>query len=581
MLIYELFLKNKDETDTLPGESIPCKKVYAKLEKDQCLVVLDPKTIDEYGQKFAPDSSQIQIALNMPLLNQKSVGLPDHRTGSNSKPPYIVIFGLIKGAKIDLSMKGYLESGSKGSLSYEFDLQEGKEKLNASNDLLMRLEESKYLHEGVTLFDKYVNEGLISNASLFKASAFLKISEAFKDYCFSRNLKNILEANKKKIPFRLVVLPMSMLNSGKPVECLGDKCESETETTKIDAFAFPMNSYANKPVIDKYSKFISYDDEAFAINCNREEAFYESLGIGDQSIEKIKMPQGFQISGLNWYFMSLTENAFFEKKNTGIYEQLKHVYKKLTEDKSTVPELSQLKIICTDKSNAKIEVLLDENVTIDQLAKNFKFNQPVADYSPPMAFEDVLLDKNQKGKIIWSFYIGAIRSTLIGINIDWSFLLALITKQIRKRLFKWIEELPNCNEATDFFKKSEFCFKILQNLEACDVNPFERYAYGIGQIVGEYLQYKRRTNEITNSTYDIMTYTKYDREKLRFVYQKVVLGLFLSKKYDSQGKAVEDEIANLLPKEEIDDDHSEVDYSYFFYKGLFENLRGVKNEPRT
>jgi len=30
-----------------------------------------------------------------------------------------------------------------------------------------------------------------------------------------------------------------------------------------------------------------------------------------------------------------------------------------------------------------------------------------------------------------------------------------------------------------------------------------------------------------------------------------------------------------MPKDEIDDAKSDADFSYFFYKGLFEKLRGV------
>jgi len=103
----------------------------------------------------------------------------------------------------------------------------------------------------------------------------------------------------------------------------------------------------------------------------------------------------------------------------------------------------------------------------------------------------------------------------------------------------------------------------------------EEYAYRIGKIAGEYLNYKRTTRETSNSLYDIMTYTKYDRERLRFVYQKISIGIFLSKKLDTQGQGLVQAIADLMPKDEIDDAKSDTDFSYFFYKGLFEKLRGV------
>jgi hypothetical protein len=101
------------------------------------------------------------------------------------------------------------------------------------------------------------------------------------------------------------------------------------------------------------------------------------------------------------------------------------------------------------------------------------------------------------------------------------------------------------------------------------VNKNEEYAYKIGVIAGKYVKFKREKKEANNSTNDILTYSKYDRERLRFVYQRVGIGVSLSKVNTDD---ISQSIKNELPKEEIDDTQAHEDYSYFFYKGAFENL---------
>jgi hypothetical protein len=66
-----------------------------------------------------------------------------------------------------------------------------------------------------------------------------------------------------------------------------------------------------------------------------------------------------------------------------------------------------------------------------------------------------------------------------------------------------------------------------------------------------------------------LAYSKYDREHLRFVYKRVGIGLNLSKvNTDDLSKSIKTD----TPKDEIDDAQANEDYSYFFYKGVFENL---------
>ncbi len=586
MLIYELFLKNKDVEGEGIGDAIPCKKVYAKRVNDSFFVELDQKSIDEYGKKVLPEAEKLQVLLNLPLMNQMTVGLPNHATGSNSKPPYISLYGVLKGKKLEISIKGRQQDASKGTMSISFDLTSAEVIANIAPALTLRIDDGKYFIGNTPLFNEYVSSGIIDREGGFSGKLFERVGKSIIDYCKARHLSDEFKDNRQTISFRLVMLPYSLKDHNTAIVYKGES-EDQTgngngiinaETSRRDAFDFPMDAYASTPIIDKYSKFISYDDQAFTINCNQAESFYETLGVGKKTLEKIKMPTDYPIAGLFWYFIPLFDTMDFQKIGGGIYAQLKQMYAELTMGKKSDYDRAELKIICSKKTQAKIEILLDENLTVNQLAKNFKLGSEFSASSPLMALEDVFLLKNSRGEVVdWVHYISAIRSCISGVGFEKERLLALFTRQVRGKLFEWIGAIPNCYEASAFFKKADFCMNLLitKNNGGKIMDSNEEYAYRIGKIAGEYLNYKRAAKETSNSLYDIMTYPRYDREHLRFVYRRISNGIFLSKKLDTQGQGLVHTIADLKPKDEIDDAKSDADFSYFFYKGVFEKLRGV------
>ncbi len=107
------------------------------------------------------------------------------------------------------------------------------------------------------------------------------------------------------------------------------------------------------------------------------------------------------------------------------------------------------------------------------------------------------------------------------------------------------------------------------------INQNEEFAEKIGQIARIYIEFKQDHDENDNSLSDILTYSKYDREKLRFVVKRVGLGVQLSKIIDASKKDVTKNISRLQPKEEIEDDVASKDYSYFFFKGYYTNMEKV------
>jgi hypothetical protein len=141
---------------------------------------------------------------------------------------------------------------------------------------------------------------------------------------------------------------------------------------------------------------------------------------------------------------------------------------------------------------------------------------------------------------------------------------------IREKLWDWTKGDYRKTNPKTFFEQSEFCLKLLTHdgKKGLIMNKNEEYAYKIGLIAGKYVKFKRDTKEANNSTNDILTYSKYDREKLRYVYRRICLGISLSKTNDNRLE----EITRLTKTEEIEDAKANEDYSYFFYKGVFENL---------
>lgn len=85
-----------------------------------------------------------------------------------------------------------------------------------------------------------------------------------------------------------------------------------------------------------------------------------------------------------------------------------------------------------------------------------------------------------------------------------------------------------------------------------------------------YLEFKKKGASESHSLRDILTYSKYDREKLRFVVSRIGMGVNISKANQNDIDLINDKISKYQPNQEISDSEAYNDYSYFFYKGYFE-----------
>jgi len=564
LLAFELYLKNRENVEEIGKSVVPIKKIFVKVTND-VIVKLDSKTLEHYGVTLDPNGSSFsfQESLAMPPNNLSSVGLPNKGTGANSKKPYIELYGVYDKNKLKLSIAGKGKE-QKETYAYEYNFESNKEAINTQSDLLvLRLDADSYFVDDTLLFDVYRDSNIVTSEGALSFKVFTEVCRAFVSFWKEKIVFEELKKFSRFPSFRIVILPFSLLQQGK-IEYRNDEENSEGESFE-DCFGNLATDYPSKPTIN--AKFFSFDDEAFTINCKTGKDFYQNLGISNVSFPKINLPPDrlIRIAGLEWYFFDLSNASIdFADKGSGIYDQLLNNYNVLSEKPGvSAQKNASLKIICAKRAQAKIEVLLDENLTLEQMKGIFE-RAPDGLKWHPSALE-ILIVENSNRDIIWTDYITAIRHFMNGTYFDRAVLVQRFTYILRKKFWDWLKG----KRTEGFFDKSQFCLSLLTIKEkGSTMDKNEEYAYKIGIIAGKYVKFKRDKNEANNSTKDILTYSKYDRERLRFVYNRVGLGLSLSKVSTDD---INQFIKNNTPKDEIDDTSAYVDYSYFFYKGVFEN----------
>ena len=110
------------------------------------------------------------------------------------------------------------------------------------------------------------------------------------------------------------------------------------------------------------------------------------------------------------------------------------------------------------------------------------------------------------------------------------------------------------------------------------MNNSEEFAYKIGRIAGYYVSFRNNVGDKNMSFKDILTYSKYDRTKLRFVFQRVSQGIRFVKADDEKLKKFDKFLTDNTPdpNNEISDNDESNDYSYFFYSGLATTIGGAQ-----
>ena len=199
-------------------------------------------------------------------------------------------------------------------------------------------------------------------------------------------------------PFLIFLLPSdSKIEYHNKKENRGEDNKKKKELSFIDSFGNTVTRYAFNSTIN--AKFLSFDEKAFTLNCKQRDNFYQNIGIGEESLQHIFLPadQFFNIGGLRWLFMDLN-NIYQEKFNDTRQGIISQLYQNKTLDSlgKTRAEKSLLKIICLRIQQAKQEILIDDNLTMDRMRSIFSNFDSIT--IPYMAFEEALIYKD--GKVV-------------------------------------------------------------------------------------------------------------------------------------------------------------------------------------
>ncbi len=443
MLAYELFHNNKNSPTNDQKSQFPIKKIFYKHNK----ITIDEKKLDGYGSKTTKKTKQLQEWLQMPLntIDVQKLNLPDFRTGSAAVNPYIEVYGYLKTTKLTLSI------GKKSNkIIHTLDFTNNdKISSDPKEKITLKLDKKNYFLNSNTLFSEYVSSGIIDDNGSLNVKVYDKIIRKFLESAKKQKPETINRFNS--VSFRIYILPdNSTIEYQKQT-----KKENSEQTTFTDYFGNTVSEYASTPT--KNTKFLTYDDPAFSINCMKEKNFYKNLGIGDSSLTKVftNKTKTFKISNLDWTFFDL-ENPDFEFKETGkgILTQLYENYRKLSKDKGPTSQ-SQLKVICIREKYAKQELLIDENLTMDKMKNMFSKFEDI----PPSCLEDVLIDKSNENPI-WNTYLYVVKNFLAANKIPKNYLLSHFNKILKQKRYDWIK-LGDKSEQENFFLKSDFCLKHL------------------------------------------------------------------------------------------------------------------------
>ena len=554
MLAYELFLNNKDSSTSNVKKQIPIKKIFYKNNQ----ITLDSKTMKEYGSETTDNTKLLQDWLQMPLntTSDDSLNLPDNRTGTNALNPYIVIKGKLE-IKEQKSKFILLIGSESNYIKHVLDLTNDEIQNKSNKKIKLHLDEEKYLLDSNPLFHEYVDSGIIDKAGILNLKVYDDVIERFFEEA-KKHKPNV--SNHADIPFLIYILP-------------GDSTIKYDESKDVDSNPVSFTDYFNNPSLGyqstptKTTKFLSYYDKAFTINCIQDADFYKNLGIGAASFKKIftNKTQTFTIDHLDWTFIdNANSHSKFNETKNGILAQLYANYI-VTKNKSQ-DNLDGFKIICVQVNKEKQELLIDENLTMPKMEKMFSNIKKIDDI-PKFCF-DILIYKSGQNKI-WTVYLHVLRNFITGQKTPKNYLLSYFNKILRQKITDWVKSRDK-SEPKQFFIKSNFCLQCLCTADyvVTNMDKNEEFAERLGQIANVYVEFKRK-EENNNSLIDILTYPKYDREKLRFIFSRICHGLQSSRLSDVDKNDVTNQIRSLQPAEEIDDDAASKDYSYFFFKGFY------------
>lgn len=558
MLAFELYRKNRESTVNNPNKESLFKKIFYY----NGVATLDIKTCEEYGSRVLDSSRAVQECLQMPLntIEIDELNLPDYATSNVQSPPYIRLYGKIHGGKMEIKIQGKKDKDDtlSGSRTYILDLVTKKTTSLSEGKTIVRVDQKKYTIDGKPLFEKYVESTLIDGNSILNGKACDVVVSALFEAAKS------LDPVKANIPFLVYVLPFD----GK-IGYVGDE-PVKGGPKFIDSFGNKTTHYSNSTT--QNTKFLTYDDPIYTPNCKGRSGFYRNIGIGAESLAKVYVDKRYAtaISGMTWIFVDLNEDV--EPANDigrhGLLAWLKANYDKMKIiTQGNVGADSMMKVMCIKQAKSQQEVLVDENLTMKRLGDMFDGLPDI----PTLCLE-VLIDTSGSGPV-WDTYMDVARRFLSGKRVSRKHLLMFFVRYLAKKGLRWRSDRRSAPEVQKFFARSRFCLLALNKggRKSDHMEVGEHYAESVGRLAKIYVEFKKVIGDGSNSLSDILSYSKYDRDKLRFVVARVGRGIQLTNASDTAKSRLESEMAQLDMRSEIEDAYSHKDYSYFFYRGYYWN----------
>jgi hypothetical protein len=512
------------------------------------------------------------------------LNLPKSMTSTKQENPYVEIRSNLQQSRSQSTLLLRLQRTVKDKenlFQASFDISNDVISIDARQNLRLRIDTKNYYlaskkqPEGMSLFEKYIEAGILTDEYVFSPELFESIATEFFLFVRDKNIQRQDQDRDLSLNFSLYILPLYVLVSNSTIvyqrRIRKKKENSQTPETFSDSFGNLVTAYASDST--RTAKWLSFYEKAFTINCKKRDGFYKDLGIGRESLEHIFLPpdQTFSIGGLKWVFLDLSDiHQRFTETRGGILSQLSDNFKQLNSKGQTKREKSLLKIICYRSQQQKQEILLDDNLTMDRMRRLFSG----LDFKKvPSGALEVLIYKDKK-TILWDDYLYGIRSYLSERQIPKSRLITSFIRILKRKINDWLEQdkKKDIEDVIDFFNRTDFCLKTLstRNTGELVMNVSETFAYKIGTIARLYVNFKNQVKEESHSLRDILIYPKYDKARLQFVYRRISLGINLSKAGEDGMAQIKKDVSNLTPQEEIPDTDAFNDYSYFFYKGYFQ-----------
>ena len=252
LLAYELYLRNKDSGVNVVKREKPIKKIYVLNDN----VVIDTKTLDEYGSSISEKYRILQESLAMPLntSNSSLLNLPDFRTSTNQPNPYVEIRCNLKRSKSHYNVILLLQTtvnDKDNLLQATFDASNNSISIQGDKDIRLRIDTQNYeiVPDGKKLFDEYVNAGILTKDCLFSSKLFTRIVNEFFSFIKSRNL----EIHNLALDFSIYVLP-----SDSAIRFVDRETDNTSVETKrfTDAFGNLVTAYASTSTKDCKVSFV-------------------------------------------------------------------------------------------------------------------------------------------------------------------------------------------------------------------------------------------------------------------------------------------------------------------------------------